>query len=186
MHGIDAITLLKKDHKEVKALFREFSKAKLNAQRAQPIAEKIMRELHLHATIEEKLFYPAIKSAVEETSDLVAEAFQEHHMVKICITELQGMNARQELFHAKMQVLIENVEHHIEEEEQALFPKVRKAMGRAKLQQIGAAMEQMKKSLAAEPKPEPLDLRGGKLNPQLESGPPSEIRELLQARDDRA
>lgn len=121
---MDAITLLKQDHKAVEALFKKFEKTGTAAHSAQrDLAEKIVRELSVHAAIEEQLFYPAIREAVPDTEDHVWESLEEHHVVKWVASEVDGMKPDEERFRAKVTVLIESVRHHVEEEEtEAVWP----------------------------------------------------------------
>src|ERR1043165_3639905 len=132
---MDAITLLKQDHKTVKSLFQQFDKAGGTAyERKREIVDKIVEELSVHAAIEEQIFYPTARAAVEETEDEVLESLEEHHVVKWLLSELDGMDPKAERFDAKVTVLKELVLHHATEEEQELFPQVRAAMGRKALQ----------------------------------------------------
>ena len=139
---MDAITLLIEDHKAVKKLFREFegksdqaSKGKLD------LYEKIRMELEIHTEIEEQYFYPASKDAAP---DMIAEALEEHKQVDTLLKELQGMDPSDERFDAKMTVLIENVEHHADEEEKELFPRVKKAWDMETLRALGGHMMEHK------------------------------------------
>jgi hemerythrin superfamily protein len=135
---MDAITLLTEDHKGVKKLFREFEGKGDRATKAKvDLYQKIKMELEIHTEIEEQFFYPASKEAV---SDMVAEAMEEHKQVDTLLQELQGMNSEDERFDAKMTVLIENVEHHADEEEKEMFPAVKKALGAETLRDLGGRM----------------------------------------------
>jgi hemerythrin-like domain-containing protein len=126
---MDAIKLLKDDHKQVKDLFRQFEKAR-SADRKKQIAETVFHELEIHAAIEEEIFYPAAKAkADKEGKELVAEAFEEHHVVKVLIGELKDLPEVNEQYEAKFTVLTENVEHHIEEEEKEMLPDAQKTLG---------------------------------------------------------
>lgn len=155
---MDAITLLKQDHKAVKQLFAQFDKAGKSAhQRKRDIVDKIIEELSIHAAIEEQFFYPTAKAAVEETEDNVLESLEEHHIVKWVLSELDGMDPKAERFTAKVTVLKENVLHHAEEEEAELFPMVRAAMGRKALQELGEKMELAKKTAPTRPHPKAPD-----------------------------
>ncbi|HET7488566.1 MAG TPA: hemerythrin domain-containing protein [Acidimicrobiales bacterium] len=155
---MDAITLLKQDHKTVESLFKKFEKTGPRAHAAQrDLAERIVRELSVHAAIEEQLFYPAIRKAVPDTEDMVLESLEEHHIVKWVAKELDGGDPEDERFRAKMTVLIENVRHHVEEEEQELFPQVRQAMGRKALGELGTAMEDAKRTAPTHPHPKAPD-----------------------------
>ncbi|MEV6898814.1 hemerythrin domain-containing protein [Amycolatopsis sp. NPDC051372] len=137
----DAIVLLKKDHKTVEGLFKQFEKAGENAyEEKRRIADSITEELTIHAYIEEEIFYPAAREAVPETKDHVLESVEEHHVVVWMLSELTGLAATDETFDAKVTVLTENVRHHVDEEEDDWFPQVRAAMGRKRLQELGQQM----------------------------------------------
>ncbi|OKK17485.1 hemerythrin [Streptomyces sp. CB00455] len=151
---MDAIVLLKEDHKTVEKLFKQFEKAGDDAaQEKRTIADRVIEELTVHAWIEEQLFYPAAREAAPDTKDHVLESIEEHHAVLWMLSELKGMEVSDERFDAKMSVLMENVRHHVEEEEQEWFPEVRKAMGRNELKDLGERMEAAK---ADAPKADPL------------------------------
>jgi len=141
----DPIALLTADHQEVKALFRQFEGKSDGAQKAKvTLYEEIRQALETHTTIEEEIFYPGVRDAAEE---MVAEALEEHQQVKTLLTDLAGMKPSDERFDAKMTVLIENVEHHAEEEEQEMFPKVKKALSASQLQKLGTQMAERKGTL---------------------------------------
>ena len=151
---MDAITLLKDDHKTVKGLFRKFEKAGDHAYiTKRKLVDKITEELSVHAAIEEQVFYPAVRHTLNQTEDDVLEALEEHHIVKWTLSELEKMDPKDERFDAKVTVLIESVEHHIGEEEGEMFPKVRKALSRTQLNELGDLMERAK--LAAPKRPHP-------------------------------
>jgi hemerythrin-like domain-containing protein len=152
---MDAIELLKQDHRKVKALFSEFESTKGRpVDQRRKTAEGIVRELMVHETIEEQVFYPAFKEAADkEGKELVAESKEEHHVVDLIIEELQGVELGAEDFEAKMKVLQENVEHHIDEEEKEMFPDAKKMLGEEKLQELGGVMAELKESLLREVKP---------------------------------
>jgi hemerythrin superfamily protein len=138
---MDAIVLLKEDHRTVEKLFKEFEKASKGAVATkQRIVSKIIEELTQHAFIEETIFYPAAREAVPQTEEHVLESVEEHHVVVWMLSELAGLDPSDERFDAKVAVLTENVRHHVEEEEQEWFPEVRKAMGRKRLQELGERM----------------------------------------------
>ena len=144
---MDAITLLKQDHKTVEGLFKKFQKAGEGAKKTQKdLADKIVEELSVHTAIEEQVFYPAVREALEEEEDTILEGIEEHHVAKILLAEISDMEPEDERFRAKVTVLIESVRHHVEEEEKELFPEVRKALGRRKLGEIGDQLEEAKKS----------------------------------------
>jgi hemerythrin superfamily protein len=161
---MDAITLLKQDHRAVKKLFSEFEKAaKKGTGNQRKLAGEIVRELSVHAAIEEQVFYPAVREAVPDAEDHVLESLEEHHLVKLVAAELEDMTPDDERFKAKMTVMMENVRHHIEEEEQELFPQVRSALGRTSLSEIGAALEEAKKKAPTRPRPAAPDTPPGNI-----------------------
>ena len=123
----DAIALLKEDHRTVEDLFAQFEKATGDG-RKQKIAEQICLELSVHATIEEEIFYPACEGKIEE--DLLKEAYVEHDGAKVLIAEIEAGGPGDEFYDAKVKVLQEQIEHHVEEEEKRLegmFAQARKA-----------------------------------------------------------
>jgi hemerythrin superfamily protein len=143
---MDAIQLLIADHDEVRGLFDQFRKAEEaeDMDRMKELQEKIFRELETHTRIEEDIFYPAVREAdEEELGDIVAEGIQEHHVVNVLMREIKDVSG-EETFIAKMKVLMENVEHHAEEEETDMFPDVRERMGEPRLQELGAELEAAK------------------------------------------
>ena len=153
---MDAITLLKKDHKTVEDLFKRFEKFSDRAKKGkQEVVERIIKELSVHAAIEEAVLYPAIRAAIEDKkiSELVLESLEEHHIVKWTLSELDGMSPENERFDAKVTVLMESVRHHVEEEEQELFPEVRKAVGRKAMNELGDALAEAKKTVPTHPHP---------------------------------
>jgi hemerythrin superfamily protein len=144
--------LLKADHKSVNALFKTFEKSDDSAEKHK-LVDLMIEELSVHAAIEEEIFYPAARSEVDETTDEVLEALEEHHIVKWVLSELQGLKPDDERFDAKTTVLIELVRHHVEEEEGEFFPKVRSELGRKRLGEIGLELEKAKKKAPREPLP---------------------------------
>ena len=123
----DAIALLKEDHRTVEELFAQFEKASGDG-RKQKIAEEICLELSIHAKIEEEIFYPACEGKVEE--DLLKEAYVEHDGAKLLIAQIMEGGPNDEFYDAKVTVLQEQIEHHVEEEEkrmEGMFAQARKA-----------------------------------------------------------
>ena len=152
---VDAITLLKNDHRAVKKLFREFQQAhnKGTPGRAK-IVGQIVAELSVHAAIEEAILYPAVRAEVPDLEDDILESIEEHHGVKWTCLELTKMHPSDELYDAKVIVLSEHVNHHVEEEESEWFPKVRDAMGRKRLAELGDELAKAKKTAPRQPLPE--------------------------------
>jgi hemerythrin superfamily protein len=151
---MDAITLLKNDHHAVEQLFKRFEKAgdRAHVEKRQ-IVDRIIEELSVHASIEEQLFYPVARGTVPETEDITLESLEEHHVVKWLLSELADMDPKHERFDAKVTVLIENVRHHVEEEESEFFPKIRHGLGRTALAELGEAMADAKKTAPTHPHP---------------------------------
>ena len=146
----DAIELLTRDHKAVKQLFKQFDKIKdeegAEDERAE-IANQICMELTIHAQIEEEVFYPACREAIKEV-DLLEEAKVEHDSAKELISQIESMQPDDELFNAKVTVLGEYVNHHIEEEESEMFPQCKKA--KMDLELLGQELMELKEELQAE------------------------------------
>jgi len=150
---MDGIVLLKEDHKTVKRLFRQFEKTHKDAspEAKRTLVDTIVKELTTHAFIEETIFYPAARDGVPETADHVLESVEEHHVVAWLMSELVRLDTADETFDAKVAVLIESVEHHVEEEENQWFPEVRKALGRNRLAELGEQMAAAKAEAPANP-----------------------------------
>ena len=131
MSTTGAINLLKADHRAVKDLFDQFKKAESKREKAK-LASEAMTELKIHTQIEEEIFYPVVRKALnkaigkDEATDLMDEADEEHHVAKLLIAELGTMKASDDHWEAKFTVLSENILHHVKEEEGEMFPEARK------------------------------------------------------------
>ena len=136
---MNAVKMLKQQHREVEKLFEKFEAAK-SSDRRRKVFEEIADALAVHAAIEERHFYPGVKA--EGTEDLLLEAAEEHLEIKRVIADLLALDASDDTFEAKVKVLQENVEHHVEEEEDELFPKIEKVLDDEQLETIAAQMEQ--------------------------------------------
>lgn len=148
----DAIVLLKEDHKEIRKLFREFENAGENATKTKgKIVDRILEALTVHTYIENECMYPEVRKLMPEVEDDVLESYEEHHVADVLSMELALMSPDDERFAAKTTVLMENVTHHMEEEEQEWFPKVRAGLGRKQLQDMGARMIELKKKAPRKP-----------------------------------
>src|SRR6185503_12235036 len=143
--AMDAISFLKQDHQKVRQLLK-----RLESNATKEMLEQIENELKVHTQIEEEIFYPAFKDAVNSQKDerLYYEALEEHHVVDLVIPEIKASREGSEQFDAKAKVLKDLVEHHAEEEETEMFPKARKAMGTAMLRELGEEMQQRKRELS--------------------------------------
>ena len=135
-----ATDLLKKQHKEVKALFKKVEKTEDTRGRKQ-LLDQITQALQMHTQIEEEIFYPAVRGLeTRKAEEMVAEALEEHHVVKLVLKDLPNVDPEDERFDAKMTVLSELVEHHADEEEQEMF-KIAERLGKDELEDLGAQME---------------------------------------------
>jgi CBS domain-containing protein/hemerythrin-like domain-containing protein len=151
---VDAIALLKDDHRVVKDLFRQFERTGPRGNKTKRrLVDRMIEELSVHASIEEEIFYPEARTAVAKAEEDVLEAYEEHHIVEWTLSELRNMQPNDERFDAKVSVLIELVREHIKQEEGDLFPQVRKALSRSELQELGERMEEGKKSAPRQPQP---------------------------------
>jgi hemerythrin superfamily protein len=139
----DAIVMLKADHKEIRRLFREFQAAGDKAEKKKAkLVGQIIELLTVHTYIENEVMYPEVRALLPALEDDVLESYEEHHVADVLCMELAGMAPDAERFDAKTTVLIENVTHHIEEEEGEWFPQVRAGLSRKQLQEIGARLEE--------------------------------------------
>jgi hemerythrin superfamily protein len=147
---MNAIEMLKQQHREVDALFEEFE-AETSAGARLEIFERIADALAIHAAIEERHFYPEVKA--RETEEILAESVEEHLQVKRAIADIMKLETVDEAFEAKVKVLKEDVQRHVKEEENELFPEVADLFDGDMLETIGAEMEQTQGELLAEGNP---------------------------------
>ena len=135
---MQATALLTKQHREVKALFGEAKKVKSGERHR--VLDEITDKLEAHMTIEETIFYPAVRELdTKKTEEMVPEAYEEHHVVKLVLAELPDVDVEDEQFEAKVTVLSELIEHHVEEEETEMF-KVAEKLGAERLADLGSEM----------------------------------------------
>jgi hemerythrin superfamily protein len=140
---MDALELLKQDHQKVKQLFEQCQAAKDKKQQKQ-IFKEIKTELETHTRLEETIFYPAIEE-YQELKDMVLESLEEHKQVKTVLREMSRLSPSSERFKPKFKVLKDDVEHHAEEEEEGkMFPKIRRLIDSAELEQLGERIEEAK------------------------------------------
>src|SRR3954468_3683709 len=151
---MNALIVLKQDHNNVEELFSRFEHLDAgDVMTKRHVADKIIEHLSIHAAVEEQVFYPAVRAASEEAEDVVLEGLEEHHVVKWTLSELEELAPTDERFAPKMRVLIESVRHHVEEEENELFPKVREALTNEQLEEMGQAIERAKVTAPTRPHP---------------------------------
>jgi hemerythrin superfamily protein len=142
-----ATQVLRGDHAAVKQLFRRFEKAGDRAfETKQRLFSEIDHALEIHAKVEEEIFYPAVEAEAAEAEDLVCEAIEEHNVVKTLLGEIAAMSSEDEQYDAKVKVLMENVEHHIEEEEGEMFPKAER-LPETRQRELGAELKARKEAL---------------------------------------
>ena len=148
---MNALDLLIADHNRVRGLFARFQEAHEGKDDTTmlELAGKIFDEIQVHTTIEEDIFYPAVRDTNEEIGETVDEGVQEHHVVKVLMEELGQVEPAGDEWVAKMMVLIENVEHHAEEEEKDMFPTLRSSLPAAELDALASTMEDRKSALGA-------------------------------------
>lgn len=138
-----ATDLLKKQHRQVEKLFKQCEKAKEPRQRRQLMGQ-IVEMLKMHTKIEEEVFYPAVRELrTSKAEEMIDEAFEEHHVVDLVLAELPEVDPEDGRFEAKITVLSELVEHHVEEEEEEMFPMAEKKLGAERIKELGQRMEQM-------------------------------------------
>ena len=143
---MDALELLKQDHAKVKELLEKAESAEQGKERT-AIFEKIKTELETHARIEENVFYPAVQKN-EELKDMVLESIEEHKQVKTLLREMDNLSKDSEKFEPKLKVLMEDVEHHVMEEEGEMFKLVEEQFDEATLSELGEQMETEKEKFA--------------------------------------
>jgi hemerythrin superfamily protein len=147
----DAIVMLRDDHKEVRALFREFQAKDTTDARKGQIVNKVVELLTVHTYIENEVMYPQVRALLPDLEDDILESYEEHHVADVLVMELDQLEPGDERFEAKTTVLIETVTHHMDEEEQDWFPKVREGLGRTKLQELGRALLEAKQKAPRSP-----------------------------------
>ena len=170
---MDAITTLRNDHREVERLFKEALKTDDEA-RLQDLGARIIQQLSIHAAIEEQVFYPAVLQALPRLQRALVKSLEAHHAAKTMLAEVDRLTSASDRYKAKLEVLIDNVRHHVEEEEQELFPKVRDALRPKDLNEIGDLLDQAKKVAPTKPHPHAPDT------------PPANFANLAVAIVDRA
>ncbi|MBV9923887.1 MAG: hemerythrin domain-containing protein [Acidobacteria bacterium] len=149
---MNAFQLLKEDHQKVSGLFQQLEPTTERAEKTRTeLFAKLKEELDIHTKIEESIFYPAIKQEAE-TREIVLEGFEEHHVVKMLLQELESIPVDTEQWTAKLKVLQENVEHHVEEEEGEMFQSARQVLSEDDINRLGTQMEQMKQQLKSQTK----------------------------------
>ncbi len=148
----DAIVILKDEHQQMRRLFKQFQQAgeRATAEKGR-LVQEIIGALTAHTYIENECMYPEVRRLVPDLEDDILESYEEHHVADLLTAELEQMDPSEEHFVAKTTVLMENVTHHMEEEESEWFPKVRAALGRRQLQDIGERMIDLRRDAPRRP-----------------------------------
>ena len=150
---MDAMSLLKDDHRKVKKLLAELeSTTERGVKTREELFTKVKQELVVHEAIEEEIFYPALKEH-PKTKDIALEAYEEHHVVDTVMAEIEGVAYDDEKWGAKFTVMKENLEHHIEEEEGEMFKQARQVFDQDELAQLGESMKARKEDLMRQQAP---------------------------------
>lgn len=140
---MNALELLKQDHHTVKELFEQ-AESTQDEKEKRKLFDEIQEELETHARIEETIFYPAVQKH-EQLKDMVLESLEEHKQIKTLLREMDNLKSDSEKFEPKLKVLMENVSHHAEEEEEGkMFPKVRELISEQELASMGEELEKAK------------------------------------------
>jgi hemerythrin-like domain-containing protein len=148
----DAIVMLREDHATVKRLFREFENTGPGARVARArLVSRIIEDLTVHTYLENEVMYPEVRRLVPDLTEDVLELYEEHHLADVLCLELSTMDPDDERFEAKTMVLIGSVSRHIDEEEQEWFPRVREAIGRNELRELGARMAELRPDAPRKP-----------------------------------
>jgi hemerythrin superfamily protein len=153
----DAVTFLKTDHLALKKLFESEKKlTKADGKKKEAIFNQIKAALEVHATIEEEIFYPAVKSArSEHVKDEAREGYEEHRQIKSLLAQIASTTSADETYDMKIKVLREDVEHHVKDEETEMFPDAKKFLGERRLMALGIELETRRKELEENPASEP-------------------------------
>ena len=147
---MDAMSLLKEDHRKVKKMLAELeSTTERGVKTREELFTKVKQELVVHEAIEEEIFYPALKEH-PKTKEIALEGYEEHHVVDTVMAEIEGVAYDDEKWGAKFTVMKENLEHHIEEEEGEMFKQARRVFDDAELDDLGQRMEARKQSASRE------------------------------------
>jgi hemerythrin superfamily protein len=151
--GMDAIQVIRGDHQTVEALFRRWEGMGPSDGDRGELVRTVVRELSVHAAVEEQILYPAMREALPDGDSLVQEALEEHQEAKEVLSELDGMDPGDPGFPTKVDSLIADVRHHVEEEENELLPKLESALTQARLDEMGRQLESAKESAPTRPHP---------------------------------
>ena len=144
----NALDLIKHDHDRIKKMFKQALDTD-EADARSELLQRIRGELIAHERMEEDIFYPALRSASETAKDIVLEGYEEHHVIDLILDEMFDVPEDTDQWHAKLKVLHENLEHHIDDEEKEMFARARKTMSHDTLDELGRKMAESKKAASA-------------------------------------
>jgi hemerythrin superfamily protein len=175
----DGIALLKQDHRTVEQLFKRFQKLGARATKSKAgIIRRIVRELSIHAAIEEQILYPTLEKEAPRGKQMASEALEEHREAKEVLSELDGMSPEDERFDEMVSQLIVDVRHHVKEEEGELFPRLRESVDRDTLKQMGEQMRAAKKIAPTRPHPKAPDRPPANVVAGVVAGVVDRVRDL--------
>lgn len=144
---MDALEVIRDDHETFRALLAKLDETTERADKTRTtLFERLKREIVSHEKMEEQLFYPALRKAREKADDIVLEGYEEHHVADMIVAEIEALPTDDETWGAKLSVLKESIEHHMEEEEGEMFAHARKAFSREELAELGMKMAELKKA----------------------------------------
>jgi hemerythrin superfamily protein len=183
---MDAVTLLKDDHQVVEGLFGRYeSLGRGTDAEKKDIVQTIIRELSIHAAIEEQVLYPGVRDALSDGDSLADEALEEHKEAKEVLSDLDRMDPSDQSFDAKVRNLIADVRHHVDEEEKEMFPKLQSALSPAKLEEMGQSMQRAKDAAPTRPHPRAPDTPPGNLVAGPAAAVVDRVRDGLTGRTER-
>src|SRR5829696_2075974 len=160
----DAVDILVEDHRRIEQLFARYeSSTNADARTRKDLVDDLIRELSIHAAIEEQYFYPAVAKSVSNGEELVGESLHEHQEVKDALAELDDMDADDTGFDDRVHALMREVRHHAGEEEREILPKLREAVGEPRMMEIGEQLEEAKKIAPTRPHPHAPNTRPGNM-----------------------
>ena len=152
-HHQDAISLLTEDHRTVEQLFADYERGLQGPEAKRQVVDRIIRELSVHAAVEEAYFYPEVRKALGEGGELVEDSLHEHQEMKEILADLEDMDPSDPAYDQNMAALIAEVRHHVEEEEGDMFPKLRSALSAEQLADIGQKLADGKAKAPTHPHP---------------------------------
>jgi hemerythrin-like domain-containing protein len=180
VHSTDAIELLMSDHQKVDALFKEYESLDDAAERKRQLVDEMIHELSVHAAIEEQLLYPYMRREVQGGDELADEGLQEHQEAKELLADLERLDPQDAAFDQKVNQLIADVRHHVEEEETQFFPRLREVASKDELIKLGSRLETAKKLAPTHPHPKAPDTPPGNVIAGAAAAVMDKVRDKLK------